>query len=89
MPIVSNPKIRSGVPVFKGTRMPVYTLFAWLGDGYSIEAILAEFPRMTPENVKEAYEFAAELLSQIPENGKVHLMPYWMRLAQEVQHDKG
>ena len=40
----SNPDIMSGVPVFRGTRVPVQTLFDYLADGCSISEFLDNFP---------------------------------------------
>jgi hypothetical protein len=35
--ITSDPKILNGTPVFKGTRVPIRTLFDYLSDGLSLE----------------------------------------------------
>ena len=40
----SDPDIMSGVPVFRGTRVPVQTLFDYLTDGCSISEFLDNFP---------------------------------------------
>lgn len=42
--VVSNPDILGGTPVFRGTRMPVKTLFDYLGDGLSLDYFLETFP---------------------------------------------
>jgi uncharacterized protein (DUF433 family) len=45
--IVSDPEILGGTPVFKGTRVPVRTLFEYLADGLSLEYFLESFPSVT------------------------------------------
>ena len=42
--ITSDPKILNGTPVFKGTRVPIRTLFDYLSDGLSLEYFLESFP---------------------------------------------
>ena len=42
--IVSNPDLLGGEPCFRGTRVPVATLFDNLADGVRLEEILAECP---------------------------------------------
>ena len=45
--ITVDPEILGGTPVFTGTRVPVNTLFEYLGDDYSLEAFLECFPTVT------------------------------------------
>lgn len=45
--ITVNPNILGGTPVFKGTRVPVRTLFEYLERGYSLEEFLECFPSVT------------------------------------------
>ena len=45
--ITVDPDILGGVPVFKGTRVPVKTLFEYLEDNYSLEEFLECFPSVT------------------------------------------
>ncbi len=47
--ITVNPNILGGAPVFKGTRVPVRTLFEYLERGYSIEEFLECFPSVTKD----------------------------------------
>jgi uncharacterized protein (DUF433 family) len=47
--ITVNPNILGGAPVFKGTRVPVRTLFEYLKRGYSLEEFLECFPSVTKE----------------------------------------
>ena len=47
--ITVNPNILGGAPVFKGTRVPVRTLFKYLERGYSLEEFLECFPSVTKD----------------------------------------
>jgi uncharacterized protein (DUF433 family) len=47
--ITVNPEILGGTPVFKGTRVPVRTLFEYLERGYSLEEFVECFPSVTKE----------------------------------------
>jgi uncharacterized protein (DUF433 family) len=47
--ITSDPKILNGTPVFKGTRVPIHTLFDYLSDGLSLEYFLESFPSVNRE----------------------------------------
>ena len=45
--ITVDPDILGGTPVFKGTRVPVKTLFDYLEDNYTLDEFLECFPSMT------------------------------------------
>ena len=47
--VISNPDILGGTPVFRGTRMPVKTLFDYLADGLSLDYFLETFPSVARE----------------------------------------
>ena len=47
--ITVNPNILGGAPVFKGTRVPVRTLFEYIERGYSLEEFLECFPSVTKD----------------------------------------
>ena len=49
--VVSNPGILGGKPVFRGTRLPVGTLFEYLADGRTLDYYLETFPSVTREQV--------------------------------------
>ena len=57
--IVRDPKVCGGEPVFKGTRVTLRTVLASLAAGDTSEAILADFPSLTPEDIQAAIAFAA------------------------------
>jgi uncharacterized protein (DUF433 family) len=54
--ITVNPNILGGAPVFKGTRVPVRTLFEYLERGYSLEEFLECFPSVTKEMARRLLE---------------------------------
>ena len=45
--ITVDPEILGGTPVFKGTRVPVKTLFDYLEDNYTLDEFLECFPSVT------------------------------------------
>ena len=47
--VVSDPEVLSGKPVFRGTRMPVSTLFEYLAEGLSLDYFLESFPSVARE----------------------------------------
>ncbi len=64
-PVVESiPGKVSGAWVFRGTRMPVSTVFENLEVGASIEDI-AEWFDITPEQIKTVLEFAARSLDAL------------------------
>jgi uncharacterized protein (DUF433 family) len=47
--ITVDPDILGGTPVFKGTRVPVRSLFEYLERNYTLEEFLECFPSVTRE----------------------------------------
>ena len=45
--ITVDPEILGGTPVFKGTRVPVRTLFDYLEGNYTLDEFLECFPSVT------------------------------------------
>lgn len=60
--IMIDPKVLGGTPVFKGTRVPVATLFDYLEDDYSLEEFLAYFPTVSREVATRVLEQSKEAL---------------------------
>ncbi|MEM1295268.1 MAG: DUF433 domain-containing protein [Verrucomicrobiota bacterium] len=50
--VVSDPAILGGVPVFRGTRVPVGSLFDYLAQGDSVKEFLEDFPTVKLEDAK-------------------------------------
>jgi uncharacterized protein (DUF433 family) len=60
--ITRDPEIMHGTPVFRGTRVPVQTLFDYLEGGDSLEDFLEGFPTVGRALAVEALEEAKHLL---------------------------
>lgn len=57
-----NPNIQGGVPVFRGTRVPLRNLIDYLEGGEDLDEFLADFPSVTREQAIAALEEAAHVL---------------------------
>ena len=55
--------ILSGNPVFKGTRVPIQTLFDHLEKGISIDEFLEDFPTVKKDQTIAVIEIASKILS--------------------------
>ena len=63
LPIEVDPEIMSGAPVFRGTRVPVQSLFEYLEDNLSLDEFLDCFPTVQRENAVAVLEHSkSELL---------------------------
>ena len=60
--IIKDPEILGGTPVFRGTRVPLKTLFDYLEGGDTLEEFLDGFPTVSREAAVAALEQARELL---------------------------
>ena len=49
--ITIDPEILSGTPVFKGTRVPIQSLFWHLESGVTIDEFLEDFPSVSRDQV--------------------------------------
>ena len=58
-----NPAIMGGKPVIRGTRVPVETVLRKLGSGMTAEAVIADHPRLTRDDILAAQAFAADYLA--------------------------
>ncbi len=64
MPIEINPKICHGKPVIKGTRIMVANILSLFAGGYDMKQVLEYYPELVEKNVKEAIQFAVNLLQE-------------------------
>jgi uncharacterized protein (DUF433 family) len=66
--ITIEPEKMGGVPCIRGLRIPVATVVGLLAEGATEEEILADYPDLEREDLREALRFAAEALRerQIP-----------------------
>lgn len=63
--ITVDPRIMVGKPVIKGTRIPVEQLIRELAGGMTFEEIIEAHPRLTPDDIQAAIEYAADTDSVI------------------------
>lgn len=62
-PVISNPAILSGEPVFRGTRVPFKSLTDYLEHGRSIREFLEDFPGVSQQDAVAALEQARTSLA--------------------------
>lgn len=62
--IVFNPKILSGKPIIKGTRITVDFILELFASGMMEEEILREYPQLTKTAVRAALEYAAKTIKK-------------------------
>lgn len=60
--VTCNPRIMSGTPVFKNTRVPIKNLIDYLEAGDSLDEFLEDFPFVSRKQVMQALELAKEML---------------------------
>ncbi|MGA2144492.1 MAG: DUF433 domain-containing protein [Bryobacteraceae bacterium] len=60
--ITRDPETMHGVPVFRGTRVPVQTLFEYLEGGDTLEEFLEGFPTVSRDLAVAVLEEAKHLL---------------------------
>jgi uncharacterized protein (DUF433 family) len=58
--ITIDPRVRSGKPCIKGTRIAVADVLDYLGGGMTAVEILGDFPDLTAEDIQACLTFAAE-----------------------------
>jgi uncharacterized protein (DUF433 family) len=60
--ITLNPDVLAGKPVIAGTRLSVEFILNLLGHGSTEQDILAEYPRLTSDDVRACLLFAARFM---------------------------
>jgi uncharacterized protein (DUF433 family) len=58
-----DPEILGGTPVFRGTRVPVRSLFDYLEGGETLDEFLRQFPSVRREHAIALLELARENLA--------------------------
>lgn len=58
--ITIDPAVRSGKPCIRGLRITVYDILDYLASGMSQEELLADFPDLTPDDIRAVLAFAAD-----------------------------
>ncbi len=54
--------IAGGSPIFRGTRIPLYTILDFISAGNTTKEILQFYPRLIEAHIKEALKFASDSL---------------------------
>ena len=62
--IHSDPKILSGKPVIKGTRISVELVLGLLAAGWTEDQIFESYPHVTQEDLLAVFAFAAEIAGE-------------------------
>jgi uncharacterized protein (DUF433 family) len=60
--IVIDPAVLCGKPVIRGTRLAVEFVVGLLGQGWSVEQVLDNYPGLTRQDVQACLEYASEVL---------------------------
>jgi uncharacterized protein (DUF433 family) len=58
-----DPKVMTGKPVIRGTRIPVELIVRMLAQGIPETEILQEYPRLHPADIRAALAYAAQVLA--------------------------
>jgi uncharacterized protein (DUF433 family) len=62
--IVLNPKVMTGKPVIKGTRLTVQFILGLLAGGATVEDVLAEYKDLERADIKACLLYASEMLEE-------------------------
>jgi|YelNatPaOPRAMG01_1025707.scaffolds.fasta_scaffold174022_1 uncharacterized protein (DUF433 family) len=62
--ITVDPKILTGKPIIKGTRIAVEFILDLLANGWTVDDILRNYPQLKREDVIAALKYAAEVLKE-------------------------
>lgn len=75
--IITDPKIMTGKPIIKGTRIAVEFVLKLLAQGENVKDILQEYPHLKKEDIYAAIEYATDAIAE----EKIYPLPF-------LQHDK-
>jgi uncharacterized protein (DUF433 family) len=62
--ITVNPNQMSGTPCIRGLRIPVAAVIGMIADGMTETEVLAAYPDLEPDDIREALRFAAEAVRE-------------------------
>jgi len=57
-------EVMGGAPCIAGTRIPVATVVSLVADDESVEQILATYPQLVADDIRDALRFAAEAVRE-------------------------
>ena len=61
--ITIDKEIQNGIPVFKGSRVPVQSLFWHLESGITVDDFLEDFPSVKKQQVMDLLNFSEKIFS--------------------------
>lgn len=61
--ITTDPEIMVGKPTISGTRITVEFILGRFADGWTEKEILYNYPRLTPDDLRAAFAYAAECIN--------------------------
>lgn len=59
-----DPKVCSGKPCIRGTRIMVKNILGMIAGGYTIAKVLEAYPELTREDVAEALNYASQVIDE-------------------------
>ena len=59
--ITADPKVMTGMPCIKGTRVTVANIVRQIAAGRSPDEICRDYPYLTADSIRAALEFAADV----------------------------
>ena len=62
--ITQNPTVMGGKACIRGMRVTVGMILGQLGAGYSIDAILADYPYLEREDILQAVQYASRMAEE-------------------------
>jgi len=62
--ITIDPKVMGGQPCIRGLRIPVSLIVRLVASGRTIKEILEDYPELEEEDVRQALEYAAWVVSE-------------------------
>ena len=62
--ITIDPKVMTGKPVIKGTRLTVQYILKLMGSGVTIDQIIEEYPKVKKEDVRACLMYAAQYFNE-------------------------
>ncbi|GJL52797.1 DUF433 domain-containing protein [Candidatus Nitrospira salsa] len=62
--ITVDPKVCSGKPCIRGTRIMVKNILGMMAGGYTIEMVAESYPELTLEDVTAALDYAQQVIDE-------------------------
>lgn len=59
-----DPRVCSGKPCIRGTRIMVKNILGMMAGGYTVERVLEAYPELGREDVQAALEYASDVIDE-------------------------